>query len=76
MSRQIKQYKMVRNSGILDEKKKLLVDVSLAFEGNRYCDVTFTLADGKSISTSKFMLACRVPYFDKLLFGGSQQIIG
>ena len=58
----------VRN-GVFDDKENLITDVSKAFKEGLGSDITFVLADDVSISTNKFMLACRVPYFSKMLFG-------
>jgi len=59
----------VRN-GVFEDKDNLVIDVSKAFKEGLGNDITFVLADDVSISTNKFMLACRVPYFSKMLFGG------
>eukprot|EP00092_Neocalanus_flemingeri_P038434 GFUD01041841.1.p1 GENE.GFUD01041841.1~~GFUD01041841.1.p1 ORF type:complete len:444 (-),score=94.28 GFUD01041841.1:82-1338(-) len=53
-----------------EDKETLLADVSKAYTGCLYSDITFILKDNVSVSTSRFMLACRVPYFATLLYGG------
>ena len=56
-------------NGIVNDKENLIKDISQAFKHRVYSDITFQLADGICISTNKFMLACRVPYFATMLFG-------
>jgi len=58
------------HNGIVDDKENLQTDVSKAFKEGLFTDVTFITADDVRISTSKFMLASRVPFFATLLFGG------
>eukprot|EP00092_Neocalanus_flemingeri_P091090 GFUD01115446.1.p1 GENE.GFUD01115446.1~~GFUD01115446.1.p1 ORF type:complete len:403 (+),score=71.52 GFUD01115446.1:54-1262(+) len=53
-----------------DDKENLLGDVSKAYKEGLYSDITIILKNNASVSTSKFMLACRVPYFATLLYGG------
>ena len=55
---------------IFEDKENLLDDISRAFKEGLYNDITIVLADGVSISTNRFILACRVPYFATRLFGG------
>eukprot|EP00092_Neocalanus_flemingeri_P026333 GFUD01028547.1.p1 GENE.GFUD01028547.1~~GFUD01028547.1.p1 ORF type:complete len:410 (-),score=75.48 GFUD01028547.1:34-1263(-) len=52
------------------DKENLLGDVSRAYKEGLYSDITIILKNNASVSTSKFMLACRVPYFATLLYGG------
>jgi len=49
-------------------KQSLLNDVSKAYRDGLYNDITFTLADNVTVSTNKFMLASRVPFFATMLF--------
>jgi len=60
----------VVKDGYFVDKESLLSDVSKAHQDSLYSDITITLSDNVSMSTSRFMLACRVPYFATLLFGG------
>eukprot|EP00092_Neocalanus_flemingeri_P025814 GFUD01027980.1.p1 GENE.GFUD01027980.1~~GFUD01027980.1.p1 ORF type:complete len:354 (-),score=61.57 GFUD01027980.1:63-1124(-) len=55
--------------GIFAKKDHLLSDVSKVYREGLYSDITFIMADDVSVSTNRFMLACRVPYFATLLFG-------
>jgi len=59
----------VRN-GLLDDKENLLSDVSEAFKNGLYNDITFNMSDEVRISSNKFVLASRVPFFSTMLFGG------
>ena len=56
-------------NGIFHDKESLLVDISEVYKGGLYSDITFILNDNISVSTSGFMLACRIPYFATTLFG-------
>jgi len=49
-------------------KEELLSDISKVYKEGLYNDVTLVLADNISVSTNRFMLACRIPYFATLLF--------
>ena len=37
-------------------------------------DITFTLTDNVKVSTNKFMLACRTPYFAKMFEGEEKEL--
>lgn len=50
------------------DKEQLLNDISKVYKEGLYLDVTLVLADNISVSTNRFMLACRIPYFATLLF--------
>jgi len=56
--------------GALEDKENLINDVAKAFDGGLYNDVSLVSSDNVIVSTNKFMLACRVPYFSSMLFGG------
>ena len=56
-------------NGVFLDKDKFLEDVSKAHRQGLYSNITFTLSDGVEISTNKFMLACRSPFFATMLFG-------
>eukprot|EP00092_Neocalanus_flemingeri_P020378 GFUD01022076.1.p1 GENE.GFUD01022076.1~~GFUD01022076.1.p1 ORF type:complete len:394 (-),score=62.42 GFUD01022076.1:110-1291(-) len=58
------------NNRKFDDKENLLGDVAKAYKEGLYSDITIILKNNASVSTSKFMLACRVPYFATLLYGG------
>jgi len=58
------------SDGVFEDTENLVNDIAKAFDEGLYNDVTFVLADNVSVSTNKFMLACRVPYFSSMLFGG------
>ena len=51
----------MKNSKFVDGEK-LLGDISKAYQGGLFGDVTLILTDNVSVSTNSFMLSCRVPY--------------
>eukprot|EP00092_Neocalanus_flemingeri_P038437 GFUD01041844.1.p1 GENE.GFUD01041844.1~~GFUD01041844.1.p1 ORF type:complete len:395 (-),score=74.47 GFUD01041844.1:115-1299(-) len=53
-----------------EDKENLLGDVSKAYKEGLYSDINIIVKDNVSIPTSRFMLACRVPYFATLFYGG------
>ena len=54
---------------LFKDKENILDDLSKVYDESLYSDITFTLTDDVSISTNRFMLACRIPYFATMLFG-------
>eukprot|EP00092_Neocalanus_flemingeri_P016692 GFUD01018055.1.p1 GENE.GFUD01018055.1~~GFUD01018055.1.p1 ORF type:complete len:429 (-),score=110.47 GFUD01018055.1:58-1344(-) len=56
--------------GVFNRKENLLSDISKVYREGLYSDITFLMADNVSVSTNRFMLACRVPYFATMLHGG------
>jgi len=55
---------------VLNDKDGLINDVKKASKNDIFEDLTFIMADNVIISTNKFMLACRIPYFETMLYGG------
>ena len=55
-------------NGVFVDRDKFLEDLSKAHREGLFNNVTFTLSDGVEISTNKFMLACRSPFFATMLF--------
>ena len=53
-------------NGIFIDKNNLLEDLSKTYKGGLFTDTTFTMSDGVEISTNKFMLWCRSPFFDTM----------
>eukprot|EP00092_Neocalanus_flemingeri_P099299 GFUD01126679.1.p1 GENE.GFUD01126679.1~~GFUD01126679.1.p1 ORF type:complete len:320 (-),score=79.24 GFUD01126679.1:86-1045(-) len=56
--------------GVFNRKENLLSDISKVYREGLHSDITFLMADNVSVSTNRFMLACRVPYFATMLHGG------
>ena len=55
-------------NGVFVDRDKFLEDLSKAHREGLFTNVTFTLSDDVEISTNKFMLACRSPFFATMLF--------
>eukprot|EP00092_Neocalanus_flemingeri_P020306 GFUD01021996.1.p1 GENE.GFUD01021996.1~~GFUD01021996.1.p1 ORF type:complete len:395 (+),score=70.70 GFUD01021996.1:43-1227(+) len=62
----------IKNSKF-EDKENLLGDVSKAHKEGLYSDINIIMKDEAIVSTSRFMLACRVPYFATLLYGGFEE---
>ena len=60
-------------NGIFIDKNNLLEDLSKTYKGGLFTDITFTMSDGVEISTNKFMLSCRSPFFATMLFSGLKE---
>ena len=56
--------------GIFVDKNNILEDLAVAHRDGGFSDITFTMSDNIEISTNKFMLGCRSPFFISMLFGG------
>eukprot|EP00092_Neocalanus_flemingeri_P103968 GFUD01133097.1.p1 GENE.GFUD01133097.1~~GFUD01133097.1.p1 ORF type:complete len:419 (-),score=87.55 GFUD01133097.1:61-1317(-) len=56
--------------GVFNRKENLLSDISKVYRDGLYSDITFLMADNVSVSTNRFMLASRIPYFATMLHGG------
>lgn len=61
---------VIPGPAILVDKDNLFNDILKAYKSGVYNDISFIMADGSVISTNKFMLACRVPYFATFLSSG------
>ena len=61
------------DSGLIDgtffAQEELLADISNCFKDSLYTDITLIMSDGVRIKASKFILACRCPFFATMLFG-------
>jgi len=55
------------NEEMFNDKQKILEDLKEFHRGNRFTDLTINLYNDETVSTSKYMLACRSPFFSKLL---------
>jgi len=53
--------------GILVKKEELLSDLSKVYREGFYHDITIVFPDNVRVSTNRFMLVCRIPYFATLL---------
>jgi len=58
--------------GIFDARESVLEDLTTAHREGLFDDITLTLSDGVKLSTNRFMLACRSPFFATMLYGGLQ----
>ena len=58
------------DEGLFVDKNKILEDLAVAHRDGGFSDITFTMSDNIEISTNKFMLGCRSPFFASMLFGG------
>ena len=59
-----------QKDGMFVDKDNILEDLAVAHREGLFSDITITLSDNVEISTNKFMLACRSPFFATMLFGG------
>jgi len=56
------------DTGRLVKKEEVLNDLSKVYREGLYCDINIVFTyDNSRMSTNKFMLACRIPYFATLL---------
>jgi len=55
------------NEEMFNDKEKILEDLKEFHRGNKFTDVTINLYNDEKVSTSKYMLACRSPFFSKFL---------
>jgi len=53
--------------GVFVKKDELLSDLSKVYQEGLYHDITIGFPDNVRVSTNKFMLVCRIPYFSTLL---------
>ena len=62
--------------GIFVDKNNILEDLAVAQKDEGFSDITLTMSDNIEISTNKFMLGCRSPFFASMLFGGLKNEVG
>jgi len=55
------------NGEMFNDTQKILEDLKEFHRGNRFTDLTINLYNDETVSTSKYMLACRSPFFSTLL---------
>lgn len=54
------------------EEKSILKDIKDAFDSGVHHDIRIVCSDGVAVTSSKYFLAIRVPFFEEMFFGGFQ----
>ena len=58
------------DEGLFVDKSNIFEDLAIAQRDGDFSDITCTMSDNIEISSNKFMLGCRSPFFISMLFGG------